>query len=683
MKVFISYNFPDERFVSRVIYFLRKQPNLDYYYYSLESKKGDWRKKIGDKIAKCDKFILFLGKNIGKTQENEIKAFERLNSEDISDQILIVHLPDHASLDTGHFQIIGNVAIEVTQVFSQEPQHQNEIDDIAAMKCSKEIAIGLFERWISDDNLPIGYPFDYEKDVIEQYVKGNGRLVDLDKLRLGCTEKWPGLKKIDESNITNNPITENVIGSYRPEDAKIIVDVRSKYHTGNESLQCCLSDHSLTFLEAGPREHLIWPREDNNLLTVGILVSGGIAPGINSVITGIVERHHLYQVYQEHDPNQRSYTLQIHGYRDGFAGLMRNDRIILTKTQVREHANQGGCFLGTSRHHALLDPENPIKRDRELTSVVRQLMGDQIDILYIIGGDGTMRAAHAIWSRAQIMYSQKEIQKELSIIAIPKTMDNDILWVWQAFGFLSAVEKAKEFVYQLHTEARSNPRLCLVQLFGSDSGFVVSHTALASGECDAALIPEVSFSMNGLFNHIKERLNDGLKPGSSPHGIILVAETAIPVDVEDYLDDPYVDLEDKEKQAIQKFIEHDRRVQGQTPDELRSGSLKIISRVLQKKIRNMRNKYWKDFRVFTNEPRHLIRAIDPSVQDIITAQRLGILAVDNAMAGYSDFMISQWVTEYVLVPLSLVVLGRKRVPQNGIFWKSVLSNTGQPSKMGK
>jgi 6-phosphofructokinase 1 len=93
-----------------------------------------------------------------------------------------------------------------------------------------------------------------------------------------------------------------------------------------------------------------------------------------------------------------------------------------------------------------------------------------------------------------------------------------------------------------------------------------------------------------------------------------------------------------------------------------------------------RNHYWDTYRVLASEPRHLIRAIPPSVADVIFAQRLGVLAVDNAMAGYTDFMISQWLTEYVLVPLDLVVLGRKRLP-NGFFMKAVLENTRQPRKM--
>ena len=130
-------------------------------------------------------------------------------------------------------------------------------------------------------------------------------------------------------------------------------------------------------------------------------------------------------------------------------------------------------------------------------------------------------------------------------------------------------------------------------------------------------------------------------------------------------------------------IQRDRRVHGQTPDELRTGGLKIVSRVLKKNIRKLDDpdSYWCNYRVFVNEPRHLIRAISPSVSDVIFGQRLGVLAVDNAMAGYTDFMVSQWLTEFVLVPLKLAVLGRKRVPPNGIFWKSVLSGTGQAAEM--
>lgn len=274
----------------------------------------------------------------------------------------------------------------------------------------------------------------------------------------------------------------------------------------------------------------------------------------------------------------------------------------------------------------------------------------------------------------------------LSVVGIPKTMDNDILWVWQSFGFLSAVEKSKEAILLLQTEIKSNPRLCIIQLFGSDSGFVVAHAVLASGGCDYALIPEVGFSMDNLRKRIKTILIDRCTNHQKPYGMIVMSETAIPLDVEKYIDN--VNLDEKEKKAIKKFACLDkykenrdffRRIQGQTPDALRTGGLKIVSKVLEDEIKAIpgRGDYWKNFRCFTNEPRHIIRSTYPSVTDVVFGQRLGTLAVDNSMAGYTDFMVSQWLTEYVLVPLKLVVLGRKRVPKNGIFWKSVLDSTGQ------
>lgn len=142
-------------------------------------------------------------------------------------------------------------------------------------------------------------------------------------------------------------------------------------------------------------------------------------------------------------------------------------------------------------------------------------------------------------------------------------------------------------------------------------------------------------------------------------------------------------LSAKEEQALDSFFKQDRRVRGQTPDGLRTDGLKIVIGVLQAMIKQRMRPphYWKHFRVFPNEPRHIIRSVPPSTADVIFAERLGALAVDNAMAGYTDCIVSQWLTEFVLVPLELVILGRKRVPSNGVFWKSVLLSTGQPADM--
>lgn len=362
---------------------------------------------------------------------------------------------------------------------------------------------------------------------------------------------------------------------------------------------------------------------------------------------------------------------------------------VVARRATADLANIGGTILGTSRVDSLIDPT---KRIKALESFVRQAYQWPLDILYVIGGDGSMKAAHAIWSHAQDYAQREGISKPLSVVGIPKTMDNDILWVWQSFGFLSAVEKAREVIHDLYTEVNSYPRLCIVQLFGSDSGFVVSHAALASrtGTCDAALIPEVPFTMPNLAKFLMYRMAKR-KPnrcGRIPSALVVMAETAIPEDAMDYVEDKFIGLLPEEKQAIsqfQKLREKDRRIQGKTDQWLRSAGLKIVSRGLEKLIKSGQipingdfiKPDWKLLNVITNEPRHLLRAIPPSCMDIISGQRLGTLAVDNALAGYTDFMLSQWLTEYVLVPLDLVVLGRKRIPREGVFWRSVKAKTGQ------
>lgn len=690
LKVFLSYHFSDEQFVARVCYHLKKQPVLDVYFYADDLRLKAWQTAVGDAVDGAARLVLFLGPELGKTQVDEALRFADVYKEKIDEKAVIICLhgsPAHLPQRLISLQTCRRV----------ECTGSNAAD---AISCARGIAEKLSQQWYAPDGLPTGYPFDYEKAIIDAYVNRSAdqacRIIEH-----GCTDIWPDAVQIEGSAWTGepNPVSERVIGADRKSDNRILVDVRSRYPieqpSSGQSICSCAVKGQLTFAEAGPRSMLRFPGHHKKLLKVGVLVSGGIAPGINAVISGIVQRHALYHAPQMTDlrvPGQtpRKYTLQVLGFRNGFAGLLAGDDVTVLydsdspdeklRAHLRRIANRGGSEIGTSRYDNLLSTADPDRREDDLDQVVENLANRHFDILYVIGGDGSMRAAHATWKRA------KDKGKTLSVIGVPKTMDNDILWVWQSFGFLSAVEKAREALQQLHTEATSNPRLCVVQLFGSDSGFVVSHAALASGVCDAALIPEVPFTMKKLADYIAERLAMRFRPGAggqSPYGMIVMAETAIPQDVEDYLADPEVALDENEKAAIQAFVSKGRRVHGQTPDALRTGGLKIVSRVLQNRIREMKvdDVYWADFRVFTNEPRHLLRAIPPSASDVAFGQRLGVLAVDNAMAGYTDFMISQWMTEYVLVPLDLVVLGRKRLPPNGIFWKSVVASTGQPPEL--
>lgn len=675
MNVFLSYCFNDEPFVQKVSHYLLRQPKLEPFCYVDEKQPRGWRQQLKSEIDNCEAFVLFVGKKWGSTQHIEASVSENVLKR------LVVHLPQACEVAAGS----GGLR---RLLKSRDPINVTAQDDGNALSCAREIALQLTDTWVPYDGLPSGYPFAYEKDIIEEYARGKGKLSG-QRIREGCPQQWPTVKHVrllqerpEQLKTAPNPVAAEVIGAYRSENKHILVDARSRSLGDDAGAGEVPSTYqTLTFPEAGPRSKICYPIGGPNL-GVGVLVTGGIAPGINAVIDGIVERHYLYLNHASR--SGKSYNLSIYGYRDGFESLLRNgsNYHFLNETDVRNHANLGGAMLGTSRSQSLLSTEKPARREKSFSRIIQKLEDDGVDILYVIGGDGSMRAAHALWTLARA----RGPGQGLSVVGIPKTMDNDILWVWQSFGFLSAVEKAKEFLLQLYTEARSNPRLCIMQLFGSDSGFVVSHTALASGVCDAVLIPEMQFSMSKLVAYIFEKLRTRYRPGpegSSPFGVILMAETAVPVDVDVHLNDQAIGLEEREKKAIENFARNGRRVQGQTPDELRTGSLKIVSRVLEREIRKMSeyDEYWGSFRVFTSEPRHLLRAIAPSASDVIFGHRLGSLAVDNALAGYTDFMISQWLTEYVLVPLELVVLGRKRVPQNGIFWKSVLANTGQPAEM--
>jgi 6-phosphofructokinase 1 len=680
-RVFISYNFKDEDDATVLSYLLRKQQTIRPFLYCEERRTDGWAKVLVDAIGNADAFVCLFGEALGETQELEVtfafkerKRRSQAGGETRSLRVLFVVFPGGAIPE--YLDLLGNFDAVRISGTSKDP----------CGDCAREISIRLQGAWVPDDGVPPGYLFAYEKRIIEAYAKtglGPGGHLDTSLLEKGCPPDWPEIKKSEApARRRLDPAIQGKIGRFRAESSAILVDAR--FGSVPRDASTDYEARLLTLPEAGPREFHCFPLHGRVNLSVGILVSGGIAPGINAVIDGIVKRHELYQ--SKFPTN--AYGLTILGYREGLQGLVVTGEQIartplkLTSEDVDRKAEMGGSLLATSRWDAFV--EGSAKHRNALRRrIVQALRG--IDILYVIGGDGSMRAAHSIWTQAQVEGEQ------LSVVAIPKTMDNDILWVWQSFGFLSAVEKAREAVLNLHTEAKSNPRLCVLQLFGSDSGFVASHAGLASGVCDAVLIPEVGYTMEGLFDHVEKKLMERYRSGS-PHGLVVMSETAIPLDAGLYVaregdkaDDKnlLVNLSRDEQEAIELFFQQDRRVHGQTPDHLRTGGLRIVSGVLQKMIKQRleSNAYWSTFRVFTSEPRHLIRSVPPSSSEVIFAERLGTLAVDNAMAGFTDFMVSQWLTEFVLVPLELVVLGRKRVPTDGIFWRSVLASTGQPEDM--
>lgn len=692
-RAFICHSSKDSKFVIEVCRFLKQ--NLDEIFYfedyqrNIENANAGFIMQISEKLEEFEIFIAFISDNLTRWQKNEIGVL-----------IDIQNQPE-----AGNLKVIIPVLLGINRLPSElsllrpyvrESIDSNNNNDTGAYNLAKNIINRLGLTWKSLDGLPpVSNYFQYEKDIIIDYINLLGlkdklysadpkiskekeelRLNLRDKLLNGLPPIWPHVKKMPESGFDKyhkNTVNKNFIGEWRPDDAKVLAAALTTFHPKDT----CIYKDQLTFPEAGPREFLFYPRPNQNL-KVAILISGGIAPGINSVINGITQRHELYA-----NESEKKYVVEIYGLRNGFYAFddYSRNRIELTSSYTSKVANESGSCIGTSRDDRLL--EFTFDQD-QCRFIIEQLLHDRIDILYIIGGDGSMKAAHALWNYSKVIIKEPGFRnRKLSVIGIPKTMDNDILWVWQTFGFLSAVEKAREIIEQLSAEVISNPRICIVQLFGSDSGFVVSHAVVASKStvCDVALIPEVHFTMKHLAKYLTDKIETQRNEARIPMSLIVMAETAIPLDALDYVDDPEIGLTNDEKNAIRLFIETKQLVSiNKRNDFLRTAGLKIVSRVLKQLLPDQDNQNisWSRLRVFANEPRHLLRTTSPSCSDTIMGNRLGTLAVDNALAGYSDFMISQWLTEYVLVPLKLVVLGKKRIPTSGIFWKSVTTKTGQP-----
>lgn len=430
-----------------------------------------------------------------------------------------------------------------------------------------------------------------------------------------------------------NPIPESRIGRYMTGKrvcATGDIDIITAYLNANRNLP--------SFPAAGPRELLVF---DPAEVRVGIVTAGGIAPGLNTVIHSIVNMHSTVYGMRE----------KAVGFLGGFRGIERQHTVELEPAKTIEWLQKGGTGIYTGRDKA------------DVKAIVTSIVQLGIDILYIIGGDGSLSVAHAI---AKEIESRKH---KIVVAGIPKTMDNDVLWISHSFGFDTAVEEAARIVSAIHDEAKSTRRICLLSLFGREAGFVAAHAALACGHVDAILVPEVEFKLEPLLEYINRLVK------RKGHALIVLAEGACPWGYTE---------QDIEKELRGRGLDPADRTNPRVSDALRSWRLNVI----HDRFREYFGKLWGDeHQVFVEEPRYLIRAIPANSVDQIYCQRLADLAVHNALAGYTDFMISQWLDEYVLVSLKLVAEeegpdGRrltKKIHPGSVFWATVINSTDQPS----
>ena len=243
---------------------------------------------------------------------------------------------------------------------------------------------------------------------------------------------------------------------------------------------------------AGPRERIYF---DPAAIACGIVTCGGLCPGINDVIRAVTLcLHHHYAVRK------------IYGFRYGYEGLVKrlgHTPLELTPDVVNAIGEQGGTVLASSR-----GPQDPAE-------MVDYLAESGVGVLFAIGGDGTLKGAGAIAAEA------RRRGHPLSVIGIPKTIDNDISFVQKTFGFETAVAEANRAIYAAHTEATgARNGIGLVKLMGRDSGFIAAYASLIDSQVNICLVPEVPFTLDGLMHSLEERLT---KRG---HAVIVVAEGA-------------------------------------------------------------------------------------------------------------------------------------------------------------
>lgn len=373
------------------------------------------------------------------------------------------------------------------------------------------------------------------------------------------------------------------------------------------------------FERAGARRKIYF---DPAKSKAAIVTCGGLCPGINNVI-----RNLYYMLHGDYG------VPEVLGIRFGFAGLNPEDGVPpmkLTANLVERIHHQGGTILGTSR-----GPQDP-----QLT--VNFLIDEGINLLFCIGGDGTQRGAHAIWQEIA------RRKAKISVVGIPKTIDNDIRYCYRSFGYLTAVAEAEKVIDCAHTEARSvHNGIGLVKLMGREAGYITAAATIASGEVNFALIPEVPFKLegeSGLLARLERRL------AYRDHAVIVVAEGA----GQDLFD--------------HATVEYDK-----------SGNRKLqdIGPLLKKQILEHFAKQGNPVDVKYIDPSYNIRSVPANAADSLLCEEFARQAAHAAMAGKTDILVGLWQNRTVHVPLAMATGQTKRLRADSQLWTSVLSVTDQ------
>lgn len=430
------------------------------------------------------------------------------------------------------------------------------------------------------------------------------------------------VKELGERNV-KSPLKP----TYHPDGLsfRFIENDRILLDSSFDAMKHCLKigELPISFEKAGPHKHLYFDPEHTK---VAIVTCGGLCPGINNVIRSLVNQlHYRYNV-------NKVVGIQ-YGY-EGFIESFHHPIIELTPESVDKIHLFGGTILGSSRGK------------QDVTEIVNKLVELEVNILFCVGGDGTLRGAHAI---------QVEIERRnLNIVVggIPKTIDNDIDLIDKSFGFETAFSIASEIIRFAHNEARGAYNgIAILKLMGRNSGFIAAYAALSVQESNFVLIPEMDFDLEGtkgFLNVLKERLEN------RHHALIVVAEG-----------------------AGQKFFE------GSTVEKDASGNIKNkdIGIYLKEKITEKFESENIPVNIKYIDPSYIIRSAPANANDSKFCALLAQNAVHAAMAGKTDFVVGHWNHSFTLLPISVAVSKQKRIDMNDELWWNVLETTGQPVNM--
>jgi 6-phosphofructokinase 1 len=354
-----------------------------------------------------------------------------------------------------------------------------------------------------------------------------------------------------------------------------------------------------------------------------VVTCGGLCPGLNNVIRS---------VYLELTKNYG--VNRVFGIRNGYLGLNPAsglEPLPLSLESVSEIHKLGGTMLGSSR-----GPQDP-------AVMVDSLHRLGISMLLCVGGDGTQRGAHQIYEEV----TRRGLK--IAVVGIPKTIDNDIQYVFRTFGFATALETAQDALTCGHVEAKGAINgIGLVKLMGRDAGFIAAGATLASQEVNFCLVPEIDFSLdgpNGFLPALKQRMLQ------RKHAVVAVAEGA-----GQHLFDQRTDACDAS--GNRRYHDIGLYLRDQISSYFHEEGVPIALRYM--------------------DPSYLIRSVPANTADRLLSDQMARYAVHSAMAGNTDVLIGMWNNRFVHVPICTAIAEKKRMELTGDLWTSVLLSTGQP-----